>query len=129
MNLADTPTTGLYLVCKKYLGDIKTLLSEFFLEKETPYSHDGWITFTPDEGSGFAINLMAGKDQELSQGVIFEVYCTSYLELEAYAKKHNLQIQSFVVTEVSEPYEYSFIEIPGPANICSVEISYCNHKI
>ena len=115
---------GSYLICKEHVREVKDFLGEFFEEKKDKYNHENWVTFVVPN-TDFKINLMKGSDQSITQNMTFEIYCESKEGLEKYAKKHNLEIESFVATETSQPYTYYYIEILGPYNICKIEVNYC----
>ena len=112
-----------YLVCKNNISEVKEFLSKFFKERKGKYNHAGWITF--EFNPEFTISLMKGKDQPMTQNMTFEISCKSLKELEKFAKEFNCKIDSFVATETAHNYRYHYIEILGPANICKVEINYC----
>ena len=114
---------GSYLVCKEHLDEVKDFLGQFYEEKKGKYNHDGWITFVVP-GTTFHVNLMRGKDQDMTQNMTFEMGCDSLEELEQYAKKYGKTIDSFVATETDNKYRYHYIEIWAPKNICKMEISY-----
>jgi len=115
--------SGCYLVCKEHINEIKEFLSQFFDEVKGEYNFSGWITFkTPN--SDFIINLMKGKNQELTQNMTFEIYFWTKKELEKFAKEHNCRIKSFEATGSSQRYRYNYVEILGPKNICKIEASY-----
>jgi hypothetical protein len=111
-----------YLVCKEHITEVKTFLNKFYKEIKGKYNHPGWIGFQINPY--FRVSLMKGKDQIMTQNMTFEINCKSFKELEKFSKKFNCKINSFVATETGHPYRYNYIEIPGPANICKVEISY-----
>jgi len=112
-----------YLVCKNHITEVKDFLSKFFKERKGKYNHAGWITF--GFNPRFTISLMKGKDQPMTQNMTFEISCKSLKELEKFAQKFNCKIDSFIATETIHKYRYNYIEIFGPANICKVEINYC----
>lgn len=117
---------GSYLVCKEYLKEVKEFLLQFFKEELGQYSHENWVTLiVPD--TNFKVNLMKGNDQPITQNMTFEIYCESFEELKFYSHKFNKPIEKFLVTEVVPNYFYNYIEIPGPYNICKVEVNYCEN--
>ncbi|MFB6181596.1 MAG: hypothetical protein ABEJ24_01740 [Candidatus Magasanikbacteria bacterium] len=67
---------------------------------------------------------MTGEEQEITQNMTFEIWCDSMKELEKYANEYNEEIKSFIATETEKDYKYNFIVIPGPQNICKMEINY-----
>jgi hypothetical protein len=69
---------------------------------------------------------MQGEDQPLTQNMTFEIGVKSLTDLEAYAKTFDCKIDDFLCDETEYVYRYYYIEIPGPGNICKVEISYCH---
>lgn len=113
-----------YLVCRDHVMEVKDFLSQFFPEEKDKYSHDGWITFKFPE-TGYQANLMKGAGQDITQNMTFEIACDSLEELEKVAEKYNTKVDSFLATETANPYRYYYIEVPGPANICKIEINYC----
>lgn len=117
-------TYGSYLVCKDYIAEVKDFLGQFFEEQEGKYNHDAWVTFIVP-GSNFKINLMRGEDQPITQNMTFEIYCNSFKELRGFAEQHGCDIQDFLATGAVQKYQYHYIEIPGPQNICKVEVNYC----
>ena len=86
-----------YLVCHKYINEVKQFLSQFFEEKIYEYSHEEWISFNLDD---FTLSLMKGNDQVMTQNATFEIACKSLEELEKYATKFDCKIESFDVTKV-----------------------------
>lgn len=116
---------GLYLVCHDSVNLVKDFLQNFFPEEETDFNHEGWITFQVPE-SDFKINLMNGSSQELqkTQGVALEIYYDSLSELQEFANKHTVEIRSFNSSKASIQYTYHYCTIPGPDNICFIEVSY-----
>lgn len=115
---------GLYLVCREHIGDVKAFLSNFFEERKGKYNHESWVTFTIP-GTAFVVNLMRGEDQSMTQSMTFEIYCDSLKQLEEFAEKYKSKIESFVATKAAQQYRYHYIEIPGPHDICKIEVSFC----
>ena len=112
-----------YLVCHEHVDEVKKFLSKFFKESKGRYNHKNWITFKLPK-TDFTINLMKGCDQPLTQHMVFEILCNSMEELKTFAKKNNCKIDSFTATETGKPYRYHYIQIPGPKNICKIEINF-----
>ena len=117
---------GSYLVCKEHIKDVRDFLSQFFEEKKGEYNHEDWITFEIP-GSDFIVNLMKGESQDLTQNMTFEIDCESMDKLKEYSEKFNKKIDSFEATKAKTKYNYHYIEIPGPENICKMEISFSEH--
>ncbi len=115
---------GSYLVCHEYIEEVGEFLGQFFNEDKGEYNHPGWITFFIPN-TDFKVNLIKGKDQEITQNMTFEIDASSIENLKKYARKHNCKIDSFIATETGNNYKYHYIEIISPANICKIEISYC----
>lgn len=115
---------GMYLVCNDHIEEVKNFLKQFFEEIKDEYNYSTWITFKIPNSS-FKINLMEGLDQDITQNAVIEIYCESKEELERLSKKHNCKNESFLSEESAQKYQYNYIEIQGPKNICKVEISYC----
>jgi hypothetical protein len=115
---------GCYLVCKKYLEDVKKFLNQFLDEIKEGYESYQWVTFHP-KNSDFKINLMKGeKDEPLTHYFTFEIYFNSEKELKKFAKKYKRKIKSFKVTNTKQKYIYHYVEIMGPKEICKIEASY-----
>lgn len=114
---------GSYLVCHNNLEEVRDFLSSFFESVKGKYNHDTWVTFKVPN-TGFIVNLMEGIDQDLTQNMTFEICCSTFEELESYAKQFNKEIKSFISTQSSQEYTYYYIEISSVKNICKVEISY-----
>ena len=116
-------TYGSYLVCNEYMEEVKRFLMQFFEETPDDYSSEGWTTLViPD--AGFKINLMQDTELPLTQNMTFEIYCSSLEELQSMAVKHKQQVKSFLATKAPQQYRYHYIDVPGPYNICKVEINY-----
>jgi len=118
---------GSYLVCKKYIEEVREFLLMFFEEEHGRYNHSGWGTFKVP-GTDFSVNIMSGDDQKLTQNMTFEIDCNSKKELEDFAKKYNCEIYDFLATEAAKRYRYYYIEVLGPQNICKMEISYSEYE-
>jgi len=117
-----------YLVCKEHIQEVKKFLSQFFQEEKTPFSYESWITFTvPD--TNFRVNLMEGNDQDVTQNMTFEITCNTLEQLKELSKKYNTKIEDFIATETENPYRYYYIEIPGPKNICKIEINFIEENV
>ena len=114
-------------VCKEHIEEVKDFLSKFFEEERGRYNHPGWVTFKVPN-SDFLVNLMRGKDQPMTQNMTFEIYLDSKEELENYAKKHGVEVKSFLATETESKYRYHYVEFFGPENICKVEVNYSEDK-
>lgn len=113
-----------YLVCKENIDEVKEFLKQFFEEIKNKYNYEEWISFKfPD--SNFQINLMYGHEEDLTQNMNFEISVDSLKELEKYSKKYKREIKNFLCNEAEQNYKFYYIEIPGPKDICSVDISYC----
>jgi hypothetical protein len=112
-----------YLVCKEHLKDVKKFLNQFFEELKGKYNYEGWVTFKIPE-TGFIVNLMNGCEQKLTQNMTFEISVSSIWELKKYAKRYDCKIDSFLCTETKQKYNYHYIEILGPEEICKVEINF-----
>lgn len=112
-----------YLVCKGHLAVVKNFLSKFFKEKKGKYNHPGWVSFKVPN-SKMNVHLMHGKDQPLTKNITFEASCKSKEQLEKLAKRYNSKIESFPASTDNSSYMFYYIEIPGPKNICKIEISY-----
>lgn len=112
-----------YLICHEYLKEVKKFLLNFFEETIGECNHENWVTFkVPD--SNFSVNLIKGTDQEMTQNMVFEIYCESIDQLKSFAKKYNANIKNFLVAEVKSQYTYHYLQISGPQNICKIEFSY-----
>jgi hypothetical protein len=114
------PKLTSYLVCHDHIQEVKTFLAQFLTETRGKHNHSEWITFEIPR-SELILNLMAGKDQPITQNFTLELQCNSYEELESLASKFGKTIHHFKVTKVEEPYTFHFISLPGPAGICKVE--------
>ncbi len=114
---------GCYLVCKEHIKSVRKFLNKFFVETKGDYNSPNWITFEIPN-SNFIINLMFGKEQEITQNMTFEIYFNSKNELQKFAKKHRHKIKRFRVTNTNQKYIYNYVEILGPRNICKIEASY-----
>jgi hypothetical protein len=112
-----------YLVCHEHINDVKKFLAQFFEQEITKYNHENWITFVIPPG--FKLNLMKGLKQKLTQNFMLELGCDTKKELEEFANKYGQEIKHFTVTEVTPNYEFYYIEIPGPHDICRMDVSYC----
>jgi hypothetical protein len=116
-------TYASYLVCHDQVKEVKEFLQDFFREEFGSYNHSRWVTFQIPN-CNFILNLIEGKELKLTQNMVFEIYCDTYSELEDWASKYNQQIEHFTANRASQKYEYYFIDLPGPENICRMEISY-----
>jgi len=112
-----------YLICHEHVKSVRDFLINFFEEIKGKYNHDDWVSFKIPN-TDCKVNLMKGSDQELTQNVVFEISCRTMEQLNDFSKKYNIKIDNFVATETGNPYNYSYIQIPGPANICKIEVSY-----
>ena len=112
-----------YLVCNEYITQVQDFLSQFFKERVNGYNFAGWRTFEVGN-MGFTVNLMDDKKLPMTQHMTFDLYCDSLAELEALAKKHNVELQNFISTSTPNRYRYHYAEIKGPQDICKIEISY-----
>ncbi|MBD3318832.1 hypothetical protein GF342_02895 [Candidatus Woesearchaeota archaeon] len=57
------------------------------------------------------------------QHLVFELNGDSLTELKSYAKKFDKKIKSFRATATGNPYDFYYIELPGPRGICHIDIS------
>ncbi len=112
-----------YMNCKNYVSEVKEFLAQFFEEEKGRYSHSEWVTFKIPK-TNFVVNLMSGDDQLITQNMTFEIECESMKELENYAKKYDKKILDFLATKVEKEYRFYYFEIPGPQNICKIDISF-----
>lgn len=115
-----------YLVCKESINEVKKFLSKFFKEQKTQYTHSTWITFRIPKTS-YTASLMKGKNQKITQNMVFEISCESLGELKKFSNKFKSEIMSFVATETGKPYRYYYIAVGGPKNICKIEVNYIQH--
>lgn len=111
------------LVCWDNLNDVASFLEKFFTEVFTSYNHSTWRSFQIPE-QDFYINIMEGSDLLLTQDMVFEIECDSFDCLQSYASNFDCDIQMFYSEQSSQKYNYHYIEVNGPKNICKIEISY-----
>tara|TARA_Y100000310_G_scaffold302879_1_gene340691 strand:- start:169 stop:537 length:369 start_codon:yes stop_codon:yes gene_type:complete len=116
-----------YIVCKEHIEEVKEFLKDFFEEEKGRYNHPEWLTFKLPK-TDFEVNLIGGKDMKMTQNITFEINCESMEELEKYSKKYGKKIENFLATATGKPYQFYYIEIPGPQSICKVDISYCKDE-
>jgi len=101
---------------------LKIFSENFFEEIKDKYNYSDWVSFRIT--NDFKVNLMFGHKEELTQSFTFEISLGSLDELKEHSKKYGCEIRSFVSKEAEQDYNYSYIEIPGPKDICKVVISY-----
>ena len=117
-----------YLVCGEYVEEVKQFLLRFYPELHTPYTYRDWISFTvPD--TNFRFNLMHDKGEPLTQHMTLEMSVHSLDDLQTLAKEFDCEIRDFPCNETDYKYHYHYIEIPGPHDICKMEISYSEPKM
>jgi len=115
-------TYSFYLVCHDYIEEVRSFLGNFFQETRGPYNYEHWVTFEV-RGANLHFDLMDGKDQMLSQNIVFQLNAKTLDQLHRYAQKYRQPVQSFHCDETKQPYDYHYVFVPGPHDICSVEIS------
>ena len=120
----------IYLTCHDKLSEVREFLNRFFNEKHGWSNHDGWVSFVMP-ATGFVLNLMDGSGQGMkkTQNVAIEISFNSLNELQEFAKKHGVQVQSFDTYKTDTPYTYYYCEIKSPDNICFIEGNFSSQIV
>ena len=122
-----------YLVCKEHIDDVKKFLRNFFVEKIGVSGDPERVTFKLLDTDS-TINLIVGHNLPMTQNITFEIKCKYKEELEEYAKKHNKKVEDILVashflgTSIGRPNRFYYIKIPGPHNICKIDINFTEYE-
>ena len=110
------------LICGDHLEEVERFLSRFFQKKDLENDHQKNVVFLVPN-SAYQIKLMRGVNLSLTQGVTLAVVCETRDQLEEFAERTKTEIKELTITG-DNPYTHHYVEVPGPQNICKIEVNY-----